>query len=65
MPRTGYRSVALTEDAHEELTLLAVDLSKKCRRRLTLSEAVMIASEIVTDAPDADAAAAAEVHAHR
>lgn len=65
MPREGYRSVALTEDAAEELTLLAVDLSGRCRRRLTLSEAVMMASEIVTDSADINVAAVAEIHAKR
>lgn len=65
MPREGYRSVALTGDAAEELTLLAVDLSKRCRRRLTLSETVMMASEIITESADVDVAAAAETHAKR
>lgn len=65
MPRDGYRSVALTDKAAEELALLALDLSQRCRRRLTLSETVMMATEIATESADSEVVEAARIHAKR
>lgn len=52
MPRDGYRSVALTEEAHEELRLLKIQLSGKLKRELTLSDALGIAATYANWAPD-------------
>ncbi len=48
----GYEAVSITKDAADELRLLAIDLSKTLRRRVTLSQAVMLASELHSEFTD-------------
>jgi hypothetical protein len=45
----GYVAVSLKSEAADELRLLAADLTGILRRRVTVSEAVLIASEVVSN----------------
>jgi ribosomal protein L18E len=52
MPREGYQSVALIGEAAEELRLAALDLSKVARRRISMSAALMVLSDLAADRPE-------------
>jgi hypothetical protein len=55
---SGYKAVSLKAEAAEELKLLAADLTGILRRRVTISQAVMMATEIIGDMRDEDVKAA-------
>ena len=58
MPREGYQSIALIEKAAEELRLAALDLSKVARRRISMSAALMVLSDLASDRPEEEVAEA-------
>jgi hypothetical protein len=52
MPVNGYEAVSLTHDSAHELRLLAIHVSKVVGRRVSMSTAIMVMSEVISDLDD-------------